>query len=37
MDEKREYSDEGYMPDWEYMRDYIKHLPYADRFPRMTA
>ena len=33
MDGKRVYSDEGYMPDWEYMRDYIRHLPYADRFP----
>lgn len=37
MDDKREYSHEGYIPDWEYMRDYIKHLPYADGFPRMTA
>lgn len=37
IDENHEYSDEGYLPDWKYMRDYIKHLPYADRLPRVTS
>lgn len=33
IDENHEYNDEGYLPDWKYMSDYIKHLPYADRLP----
>lgn len=25
------YSEEGYVPDWQFMEDYIKSLPYGDR------
>ena len=25
------YSDEGYIPDWEYMENFIKSLPFGDR------
>ena len=25
------YSDDGYVPDWQFMEDYIKSLPYGDR------
>lgn len=25
------YSEEGYVPDWKFMEDYIKSLPYGDR------
>jgi hypothetical protein len=25
------FSDEGYVPDWQWMEDYIKSLPYSDR------
>lgn len=31
IDETHMYSDEGYIPDWTYMEDYIKSLPYSDR------
>lgn len=31
FDEKHCYSDKGYIPDWQYMEDYIKTLPYGDR------
>ena len=31
IDETKEYSDEGYIPDWKFMEDYIKSLPYGDR------
>lgn len=31
IDNKKEYSDEGYIPDWEFMENYIKSLPYGDR------
>ena len=30
-DDKQQYSKEGYVPDWEFMEDYIKSLPYGDR------
>lgn len=30
-DETCEFSDEGYIPDWEWMENYIKSLPYGDR------
>ena len=31
IDETKKYSKEGYIPDWEYMENYIKSLPYGDR------
>lgn len=31
IDEKKTYSSEGYLPDWEYMEYYIKTLSYSDR------
>ena len=31
FDENKTYSDEGYIPDWQFMEDYIKLLPYSDR------
>lgn len=31
IDGTHTYSEEGYVPDWQYMEDYIKSLPYGDR------
>ena len=31
IDKTHQYSDEGYVPDWQFMEDYIKSLPYGDR------
>ncbi len=31
IDINYQYSDEGYVPDWQFMEDYIKSLPYGDR------
>lgn len=31
IDDTHTYSEEGYVPDWQYMEDYIKSLPYGDR------
>ena len=31
IDETHKYSDEGFVPDWEFMENYIKALPYGDR------
>lgn len=31
IDETCKFSDEGYIPDWEWMGNYIKSLPYSDR------
>ncbi len=28
---KSPYSEEGYVPDWQFMEDYIKSLPYGDK------
>lgn len=30
-DETREFSDDGYIPDWEWMDSYMRSLPYSDR------
>ncbi len=30
-DETHEFSDEGYIPDWDWMDNYMKSLPYSDR------
>ena len=31
IDTSLQFSDEGYIPDWEWMENYIKSLPYSDR------
>ena len=31
IDETHKYSDAGFIPDWQFMEDYIKALPYGDR------
>lgn len=31
IDDNRIYSDKGYIPDWQFMEDYINSLPYSDR------
>ena len=31
IDETKRFSDEGYIPDWEFIEKYIKSLPYGDR------
>lgn len=31
LDASHEFSDEGYIPDWEWMENYMKSLPYSDR------
>lgn len=31
IDENRTYSDNGYIPDWQFMEDFINSLPYSDR------
>lgn len=31
IDLTHRYSDEGYVPDWQFMENYIKSLPYGDR------
>lgn len=31
IDETKEFSDDGYIPNWQWMENYIKSLPYGDR------
>lgn len=31
VDKTHQYSDKGYIPDWQFMENYIKSLPYGDR------
>ncbi len=31
VDKTHQYSENGYVPDWEFMENYIKSLPYGDR------
>jgi len=31
IDPKKKYSKKGYIPDWEFMENYIKNLPHGDR------
>ncbi|PJG82400.1 restriction endonuclease subunit S [Caviibacterium pharyngocola] len=31
IDKSKQYSDTGYIPDWDFMENYIKSLPYGDR------
>lgn len=30
IDPSKNFSDEGFIPDWQYMEEYIKRLPYSD-------
>ncbi|MCY6356610.1 restriction endonuclease subunit S [Clostridium sp. ZS2-4] len=31
IDKESKYSDDGHMPDWEWIEEYMKSLPYSDR------
>ncbi len=31
IDETFKYNDNGYIPDWQFMENYINSLPYGDR------
>lgn len=31
LDESKRYSEQGYLPDWQWMENYMKSLPYGDR------
>jgi len=31
IDTDKKYSDKGYIPDWQFMEEYMKSLPYSDR------
>lgn len=31
IDESKHYSEQGYLPDWQWMEKYMKSLPYGDR------
>ena len=31
IDSKKRYSKNGYIPDFDFMRDYIHNLPYGDK------
>jgi hypothetical protein len=36
-DPQRKYSDNGYIPDWEYMKKFIESLPYGDKLKALTG
>lgn len=31
LDEEKKYSEKGYVPDWDFIKKYIRSLPYGDR------
>ena len=31
IDSDKTYSEKGFIPDWQFMENYIKSLPYSDR------
>lgn len=33
IDPKKSFHDDGYIPDWQFMEDYMRSLPYGDRIP----
>ncbi|WP_053961715.1 restriction endonuclease subunit S [Lawsonella clevelandensis] len=33
IDPKKSFHDDGYIPDWRFMEDYMRSLPYGDRIP----
>lgn len=37
LDSARTFSEHGYVPDWNYMEDYMKSLPYGDRITAHPA
>ena len=37
IDDSLEFHPEGYVPDWQFMEDYIKSLPYGDRIPEIES
>ena len=37
IDETHTYSEKGYVPDWEYMENYMKSLPYGNRLDDIKA
>ena len=34
IDPTKQYHTDGYMPDWQFMEDYVRSLPYGDRIPK---
>lgn len=37
VDPSRRFHTEGYLPDWEFMENYIRSLPYGDRIPEQGS
>lgn len=37
FDETHEFSDDGYIPDWEWMDSYMRSLPYSDRLQTIST
>ena len=35
-DDSHKWSDAGYVPDWQFMENYIKALPYGDRLVKIS-
>lgn len=35
IDPKKTFHDDGYIPDWQFMENYIRTLPYGDRIPEV--
>ena len=35
IDTKKSFHDDGYIPDWQFMEDYMRSLPYGDRIPEV--
>ena len=33
IDSKKSFHNDGYIPDWQFMEDYMRSLPYGDRIP----
>lgn len=33
IDPSKEFSEDGYIPDWEWMDSYMKKLPFGDKVP----
>lgn len=35
IDPKKTFHDDGYIPDWQFMENYMRSLPYGDRIPEV--
>ena len=35
IDPKKSFHNDGYVPDWQFMEDYMRSLPYGDRIPEV--